>query len=508
MKKFILFVLFLCFVLIQTSFAQWFSQISGTTTNINSVIFIDELTGWAAGNAGVILKTTDTGNNWFPLSTGITNDLYSIHFENNNLGWAAGKGPSIIKTTNGGTNWQSQTANPSIGDIRSIYFTNPDSGWTTGYNEYSPGNFDSYISNTTDGGITWLDNYYIMDEKMFSIMFLNNIIGWDAGTAIYNTTDGGMNWSGSGAGGEFHSIIFINEGTGWIAGSDVMTNTGLVYHTTNGGINWTQQIVEPSTSFNAIFFTDNSNGWVVGSGGKIYYTNDGGNAWQFEASNVSSGLNSVFFINDLAGWAVGNNGVILKTNNAGTPVELKSFSCKIINENIELDWVTATEINNKGFEIQRNKTGERSAETEWEEIVFVNGHGTSTEENSYSFIDENIYPGIYNYRLKQIDFDGSYEYSNIVEVDIQSPDKFRLYQNYPNPFNAGTIIKYSIPQISSVTIKVYDILGNGIETLVNEEKPAGTYKLNWNANNLPSGVYFYKLKAGSFVKICKMILLK
>jgi photosystem II stability/assembly factor-like uncharacterized protein len=520
MKKIFSTLCFVSFIFLHNSPAQWFPQNSGTTAGLNSVFFIDEYTGWACGNGGIVLKTTDGGTNWLQLSSGTSNDLYTIYFEDYNMGWTAGENATIIKTTDGGNLWVSQAANPPIGDIRSIYFTSQNSGWTTGYNEYSPGNFDSYISHTINGGTTWEDNYDIMDEKMFSVMFPGTLNGWNAGTAIYNTTDGGLNWSGSSTGEEFHSVFFINETTGWVAGRDVMMNTGVVINTTDGGLTWTPPITLPAP-INSVFFTESGNGWAAGSGGEIYYTSDGGAAWQTEASNVTSDLNSVFFVNDLIGWTVGGNGVILKTINAGTPAELTSFTYKVINDNVELSWTTATEINNKGFEIQKQETGDRNRKTGWEKIGFVEGSGTTTEEHSYSFTDlpaglptegwqagENVITGRYKYRLKQIDFDGSYEYSKEVQVDVNAPNEFSLEQNYPNPFNPATTIKFSIPKEVQVNLVIYDIPGEKVKELKNEVMKTGYYEVNFDASALASGVYFYRIKAGDFVQTKKMILLK
>jgi hypothetical protein len=187
----------------------------------------------------------------------------------------------------------------------------------------------------------------------------------------------------------------------------------------------------------------------------------------------------------------------------GVPVELVSFSAELSMDIVFLHWITATEKNNSGFEIERMQDN-----SGWEKIGFVEGHGTTTEPNEYSFTDKNISTGMYFYRLKQIDYDGSFEYSLEVKVEVGTPLEFSLEQNYPNPFNPNTKIKYSVPHSSNVTIKVFDILGNEIETLVNEEKPVGRYEINFNASSLPSGVYFYQLRAGNFVGTKKMILLK
>ena len=185
------------------------------------------------------------------------------------------------------------------------------------------------------------------------------------------------------------------------------------------------------------------------------------------------------------------------------PVELVSFSGNCIDRDVKLSWITATETNNQGFEIQRSENGDDFAA-----IGFVEGNGTTTETHAYSYIDKNLNSGKYYYRLKQVDFDGTYEYSNVVEVIVNVPSIFSLEQNYPNPFNPATTINYSIPEKSYVTLKIYDILGSEIETLINEEKPAGTYELNWNAASLPSGVYFYQLSAGNNVRTRKLILMK
>ncbi|MBT8379041.1 MAG: T9SS type A sorting domain-containing protein [Ignavibacteria bacterium] len=143
-------------------------------------------------------------------------------------------------------------------------------------------------------------------------------------------------------------------------------------------------------------------------------------------------------------------------------------------------------------------------------IGFVEGNGTTTEIQNYIFIDNlfEVEPGLLYYRLKQVDFDGSFEYSDAVEVEVTIINEFKLLQNYPNPFNPTTKIEYQIPKLSFVTIKVYDVLGNEIATLVNNEKQAGSYEISWYSENLPSGVYFYRLQAGNFIDTKKMILLK
>jgi hypothetical protein len=187
------------------------------------------------------------------------------------------------------------------------------------------------------------------------------------------------------------------------------------------------------------------------------------------------------------------------------PVELLSFSCEVEENVVTLFWQTATETNNQGFEILRFAQNDNN---EWKKIGFVPGHGTTTETQHYLFTDNDAKPGKYQYKLKQIDYDGTFEYSQVVEVEIPFVNKFSLSQNFPNPFNSSTNLHYAIGSRQFVTLKVYDILGNEIATLVNEEKPAGKYEVEFNAAALPSGVYFYQLQAGQFFETKKMILLK
>jgi len=183
------------------------------------------------------------------------------------------------------------------------------------------------------------------------------------------------------------------------------------------------------------------------------------------------------------------------------PVELTSFTAQATDGVVNLSWTTATELNNQGFEIQRSTDGT------YRPIGFVNGFGTTTDIHNYSFTDSDVQTGTYYYRLKQVDYNGIYDYSDVVQVDV-APVNFALEQNYPNPFNPSTIISYGIPVKSNVTLKVFDVLGNEVAILVNEEKPAGSYEVEFDASALPSGIYFYSIQTGRYVETKKMVLLK
>jgi hypothetical protein len=192
----------------------------------------------------------------------------------------------------------------------------------------------------------------------------------------------------------------------------------------------------------------------------------------------------------------------IMSDQSALPVELTSFVGASRGTSIELEWNTATEINNYGFEVER-----ASAEGRWSKIGFVQGYGNSNAPKSYSFTDNPNSGTKFIYRLKQIDTDGQFEYSDIVEVEI-APSEFVLEQNFPNPFNPTTKISYTLPERSTVSIKVFDTIGNEITELANGEKEAGVYEVEFNAESLPTGIYFYHLVSGKFSQTKKMILLK
>ncbi|HMU44514.1 MAG TPA: phytase [Ignavibacteriaceae bacterium] len=188
-----------------------------------------------------------------------------------------------------------------------------------------------------------------------------------------------------------------------------------------------------------------------------------------------------------------------------TPVEMTVFTATTEENKVKLKWQTVTELNNSGFEVQRKSENEN----EFKMLAFVKGKGNSMMLNEYYFEDLDLTPGVYSYRLKQMDFDGTFEYSNTVDVEITLPTEFSLEQNYPNPFNPSTNIQYTISSRQFVTLKIFNSLGEEIETLVNEFQDAGVHSAFYILNStLPSGVYYYQLKAGSFVETKKMILLR
>jgi len=241
----------------------------------------------------------------------------------------------------------------------------------------------------------------------------------------------------------------------------------------------------------AILDDNTTTNWIAGF--RIQKDNEGGFVYiagrPYRYDNTASFQNYDYIIDN---WL----------NFNPVPVELTSFAASVHEGEVVLNWSTATETNNHGFEIQRNLNGEFLS------VGFVDGYGTTTEKQNYTFTDKNLEVGSYTYRLKQVDFDGTFEYSESVEIDVLAPNVFSLQQNFPNPFNPGTRISYSIPASDFVTLKVYNALGSEVTTLVNEFQQSNNYSVIFNASNLSSGIYFYVLQAGTYSDSKKMILIK
>lgn len=184
------------------------------------------------------------------------------------------------------------------------------------------------------------------------------------------------------------------------------------------------------------------------------------------------------------------------------PVELTTFDAVVSGTEIQLFWTTASELNNAGFAVELS-----TADREYEQVLFVEGHGTTNVAQTYETILKDVLPGAYSLRLKQIDFDGTFAYSDTIEITLVA-DSYRLAQSYPNPFNPQTRIQYALPVANHVTLEVFDLLGRHIQTLINEEQAAGAYSVLFNGRDLSNGTYLYRLKAGTFTETRTMILLK
>jgi len=309
----------------------------------------------------------------------------------------------------------------------------------------------------------------------------------------YSTGNVSGNAAVGGLVGESYTPISNCYSTGSVSGSSTV-----------GGL-----VGENNSSVNNSFWDTQTSGQSSSDGGtgkttaemktKSTFTNAG---WDFVGESAN-GNNDYW---DIDGSK--NDGYpILYITNLTTPVELISFTAHRIGENIVLNWQTATEVNNYGFEVERYSLTATPVKT-WKKIGFIEGHGNSNSPNEYSFVDADKLIGNVQYRLKQLDFNGCFEYSGIAEVEIIEATEFKLSQNYPNPFNPTTVIEFSIPCSGQTTLEVYNVLGQKVKTLVNKELKAGSYSYQFDANSVTSGIYFYKLQSNAYSQIKKMILLK
>jgi photosystem II stability/assembly factor-like uncharacterized protein len=472
-----------------------------TTSTIRDVSFADDSTGYVCGT-GFVARTTNGGVTWTMQTSPFTGDVNEIVAPSPNIAIAGCDGGNVIRTTDGGDNW---TLVPTgitgtNSDILAIDFADENIGLVAAYN--------GTVARTTNGGETWTIISSITGSNPWDMDMVDSLYAWVSGTneRIFRTTDGGFTWTQQLAIGGLgtYGISFANRDIGVAGGTG-----GNTYYTINGGENWIAAVTKPGQTVWGIHIAESPVYGTVAltacASGYVYKSMDGGANWFLEPRYTINTMNDVWMTNAANAWFVGNLGIVIKYfEPANIPVELNSFTASVIDNNVFLRWVTASEINNMGFEILRCAQNDI-----WERIGFVEGRGTTTEINLYSFSDNNLPEGAYQYRLKQIDFDGSFKYHYLNEtIEIISPLTFHLAQNYPNPFNPVTIISYKIPVNGLVTLKVFDVLGREVTTLVNGEKSAGKYEVTLDALELSSGVYYYTLRAGDFVKTNKMLLLK
>jgi photosystem II stability/assembly factor-like uncharacterized protein len=464
---------------------------------------------WSSG----FHKSTDNGLTWEVINNGLTNSYcYSIIADNDgNL--IGGTDQGIFRSTNGGMNWV-QTA--SAGNNFSFYL------FKDRFNRIYSLNYYGGIYRTTNLGSSWtrIDNGFNNTGVFgFAIDSSNNIYAATAGGSIYKSTNDGESWINVY---QLPASAIFNKMAVSPNGYIYVTCIGIgVFRSTDSGTTWQQVKNEPG--YQVLYpIAVNSKGEILtsGSGDKVYLSKDHGNTWEDITGNmILVETRDILFDEDDYAYLATDESVW--RSDGPIPVELSSFTANVNGSNVTLSWSTSTESNNRGFELHRMDVGLYEGMNEdWEVIAFIQGHGTTTEKKTYSFEDKNLLHGKYSYRLKQSDYDGTYKYYTLSEpIEINIPFVFALHQNYPNPFNPATKIKYSIPTSSSpllkgrteegfVTLKVYDILGKEVTVLVNKEQEAGEYEVEWNASNIPSGVYFYTLRAGTFTSTKKLLLMK
>lgn len=438
-------------------------------------------------------RSSDGGNSWFIRPVQI-NDYYGdYHFIDTSHGFIA-KHPGLYMTTDGGTSFNLIFNTVEQGGIRGIYFVDDTLGyflelWVDGQQwDYY------YLRRTTNGGLTWgYSSQWPGVNKPSNLKFINKHLYFANFEGIgYRGTNDGVTWEYNYFAGSI-DFSFLDENTGYALKED-----GTVIKTYDKGDSYITLGNIGNLSGKKIVFKDSLHGWI-GTYSGIYYSSDGGYTWQIEFPSLNI-MDMKIHNNKL--FALTSGEVIMRRDLGPVPVELISFTGTTEHGKVHLKWSTATELNNKGFFVEK-----KNGSWGFNSLTFIPGKGNTTEKQDYSY-SESVDPGKYTYRLKQVDYNGGINYSEETEVNYNAPTGFVLEQNYPNPFNPATVIKYNIPIKAQVTLRVYDILGKEISTLVNEEKEQGAYSVQFNAFALSSGIYFYQLKANEYTTFKKMTYVK
>jgi photosystem II stability/assembly factor-like uncharacterized protein len=490
----ILFLLFPCALN-----AQWTVQASGTTKVLFDVDFPNINTGFAVGEEGIILKTTNKGINWIAQLKVSSAYLYGVSFIDANTGWIASESGVIHKTTNGGNTWEFQLPEEFY-TLRAIYFYDANIGAAVGDL--------GYIIKTTNGGQNWVQYSRDINQNLSAVFFVNPNTGWAVGGngmgvgTILKTSNGGDNWVNQNSGVDEYlaSVFFTDASTGMIVGSN-----GIILRTTNGGINWIPQPSGTNEHILGLTFANSNTGVAVGFNSKILRTTNGGNNWLSQTSGIIRDLEKVSFPDPNLGWAVGDRGVILRYTGPA-PLAPQNLQVQIQTPGkVQLSWNEPSD-NEQGFVLERKDF----IDTNWTII-------DSFPANSVQCIDSNLLPREYFWRIYSYNASGNSGYSNIVSTLITGaingngaiPVEYALHQNFPNPFNPVTKISYDLHESGKVNLKIYDLSGKEAVSLINNEvQSAGYYTVIFNAKNLASGVYFYRLTAGDFVSTKKLMLIK
>jgi photosystem II stability/assembly factor-like uncharacterized protein len=438
--------------------------------------FITEEMGFVC--SGSLYKTINAGDTWVKVPNGVGG--YYIDFIDSLIGFVGNNSAGINKTTDGGNNWYSTNYVINGGQIKKIDFFSFNNGYALA----------NSLFKTIDNGETWIQILAIANPNNFYL--LDSLNGWVVGyNKIYKTTNGGENWDIINTSYSFNDISFKDNDTGYAV-------NGQLYKTTDSGFNW--QLVEGATGY-YLQLVDSTMIIIWGDEGIVFISKDSGVTWQ--QYNLPS-RNSIKFFNKNHGYLVGNTGLIYSYQDTTiVPVEMISFESSISGNQIFLEWRTASELNNNGFEIQKKKNN-----NDWNSIGFVEGNGTTTDYNNYFFVDTDPISGLNYYRIKQIDYDGTASYSEIRSINFQPINDLIALGNYPNPFNSQTNIVFNIPNDGEVELKVFNILGKEVDKNNYKSLNAGINKINYSMQKLSSGVYFYTIIYNNKRLLCKFMFIK
>jgi len=490
-----LFTVFCIFTTTIPLHAQW-SQTNGPYGSDISCFAVSGADLFAGTYGGGVFLSTNNGTSWTAVSTGLTNTgVYALAVSGSNL-FAGTSGGGVFLSTNNGTSWTAV----NTGLINTNVFTLAVSG-----TNLFAGTFDGGVFISTDNGSNWnaantglTDTYVCVLAVRGSNLFVGT---WGGG--IFLSTDNGTNWTEVNTGltnTNVWSLAF--SGTNLFAG----TYGGGVFLSTNNGTSWTEVNTGlTNTKVNALAVSG-SNLFAGTYGGGVFLSTNNGTSWTAVNTGLTNTDVRALTISGMNLFVGTNGGRVFIALESALPVELISFTGQLNGSGIVLNWETATEVNNYGFEVERRAEGSSA----WAKVGFVSGAGTSNSSKNYIYQDVNLAPGVYVYRIKQIDNDGTFKYSASTQVDAGiSARVFQLFNNYPNPFNPTTEIRFSVPETGLTTLKIYNTLGQQVATLFSDIAQPGHYiSVTFNAEKLASGVYFYRITAGDFTQVKKMLLVK
>jgi photosystem II stability/assembly factor-like uncharacterized protein len=522
---------------------SWSLLQSNTNDNLYGVSFIDALNGTIVGMSGKIIRTTDGGISWSSVQSGTLGKLNKIAFDNSN-GIIAGDLGIILRSSDGGFSWNQENSGTTknltavsikdsteiiVGDYGTVLIKgkqesgNVDSSWTvhhssTGVPLRSVSIYDNQSAiavgntktgtgvaiKTMDGGVNW-SQIFTTNVNLYDVDFADENIGMTVGhnTTIYKlltTTNSGVDWTTRSYAGYYESVNLFNKNIAAAVGRD-----GVIMTTSNGGADWIQRNSGTTNHLSKVCLTGIKTGVAVGSNGTILTTNNSGESWTLQNSGVTDWLRDVSFSDISRGAVVGDNGTILRTTDQGiTWIKQKSGTWENLNGVVFSDSVNGITVGSFGTIMITSDGGENWIKQKINSRIDF--YDVSIKDSLVLCVGDSA--TIYRYS-KWIYIDQPPDSGDLPpDSTIQIPTEYKMDQNYPNPFNSLTNINYSIPVKSTVILKVFDLLGRESATLANKEKPAGVYNVEFKNNNLSSGIYFYRLQAGSFVETKKMILLK
>jgi photosystem II stability/assembly factor-like uncharacterized protein len=435
--------------------------------------------------------------NWSPSFVDMVFNLKAVTFIDENTGFIAGMdneqyGGTVLKTTNGGLSWSHYYT--KSGELKGLSFPSAETGYACSE--------DGSVSKTSDNGYTWLAKN-VHSSFLNSIYFTDNNTGFVVGSqgAIYKTVNGGTIWNlyNVGLGLILTGVYFTDANTGYVCGYNPgLAGSSVIIKTVNAGATWTIRQV-PYNKLNKIFFLDENTGFVIGvkPGNAIWKTTNGGQSWVEKYAGFSAEPHDLFFTSSYLGIVVASNGLIFRTiNGGGNWVQDNSFSTN----DLYGVWITG---NNKGYIVgmegiilKTNSIPDISCGTH-KVYICHNNHTICVDTHAVKA------------HLDHGDYLGQCNNSNEQQLTFkQTPDNFKLYTNYPNPFNPATKIMFDLPYDANTRLTIYDAAGREVARLVDNFLIAGNYEYEWNAVKYASGIYYYKLEAGYYKDIMKMVLVK